>query len=42
MVPYIEIAEYRKIHSILVPLLEEAVGGHVFLVWVSWSGSTQI
>jgi hypothetical protein len=32
MVPYIEISEYRKVHSILVPLLEEAIGGQVYLI----------
>ena len=32
MVPFVEIAEYRKVHSILAPLLEAAVGGQVFFI----------
>ena len=32
MVPYVEIAEYRKLHPILAPLLEGVVGGPVFFI----------
>ena len=32
MVPYIEMPEYRKVFNILVPLLEDAMGVHIFLV----------